>query len=183
MNFLKKFNRGVLLLILLLLGAIIYLVISGIIQSGDKKEIVKVCQDYIQTEVTYSMLPEEYRQDGTQMGEEAYQEFTDEMQAEIKSFYVDNEDSYQPKITELGLNILYMNMGQTTVTQYEKQVIKFTDITFNGDKVTLTANCLTNYNGEQNTTEDYLALQKVDGKWKITSAELITVPETTNSYY
>lgn len=173
MNLLKKLNRGVLLLIILLIGSIVYLVISGVIQSADKKEIVAICQEYIQTELKYSTIPE-----GTD-----YETYTEEMKKEIKSYYIDNIDSYEPKIAELGINLLYVAMGQTTVTQYEKQVIKFTDINFDGDKVTLTANCLTIYNGEQNTTEDYFALQKVDGEWKITYAELITVPETANSYY
>lgn len=172
MNLLKKFNRGVLLLFVLLIGAAVYLIVSGIIQSNDKKEIVAICQDYIQTELKYSVMPEDVENEA----------FLEEMESDIKSFYIDNEDSYQPKLTELTLNLMYMTMGQTIVTQYDKQVIKFTDITFNGDKVTLTANCLTTYNGEQNTTEDELALQKVDGKWKITYAKLITVPETTNSY-
>lgn len=184
MKLLKKMNRGFLLLIVCLLAVVIYLVVFGVIQSKDKKAVVALCDEYIQVELSYSILPEEYREDPVSMSEDEVGDFLDNMEKEIKSYYIDNDVTSSAKLSELGLNAVSLLQGQTIVTQYEKIVQKYTDITFNDDKVTLTAQCLTTYNGEQNMTSDEFALQKIDGEWKLTSATLLTQPaETTSSYY
>lgn len=184
MKILKKMNRGFLLLIVCLVAVAIYLITSGIIQSKDKKEIVALCEEYIQVELTYSILPEEYREDPSSMSTEELEVLLDAMKTDITSYYVDNEATYSSILSTLSLNMLGLLQGQTTVTQYEKIVQKFTDITFVDDKATLTARCLTTYNGEQNMTEDTFALQKIDGEWKLTSSSLITVPtDSSASYY
>jgi len=181
MKFLRKMNRGFLLLIVCILVAVIYLVVCGVIQSKDKKEVVALCDKYIQVELSYSILPEQYRENPTSMPTEEVQKYLDNMKKDITSYYVGNKVSYSAKLSELGLNFMSLLQGQTSVTQYEKIVQKYTDITFKDDKCTLTAQSLTTYNGEQNMTSDVFALQKIKGKWKITSDTLITKPADTSS--
>ena len=183
MKVIKKMNRGLIFLFILIIATIIYLVIAGIIDSSNKKEIVKLSQEYLQAEMNYHILPEEYRENGTEMPDEEVDEFIDEMKNELSKFYVDNKSSYENLFEYMESDIRDMSNGILIVTNYEKVVQRITDVNFDNNKATATLVCLTSYNGKTFQTNDYLAFQKINDEWKLTYSELTNLEYSLDSYF
>ncbi len=185
MKLLKKINRGLLLLIVLIIAVSIYLIASAVTDTKEKKQIVSLCEEYIGKEISYNMLPEQYRENPTSMTAEELSAYIGEMKETLKSYYVDNEKSYIYLLDSLEENLKSQHKGLNIIYDYEKEIAKFDSITFHGNSVSVKLTCNTAYSSEDSQassqTSDYMTLQKDGGEWKVTYSSLV-YPESILAY-
>lgn len=185
MKLLKKINRGFLLLIVLIIAVSIYLIASAVTETKEKKQIVSICEEYIGKEVSYNMLPEQYRENPASMTTEELSAYIGEMKETLKSYYVDNEKSYIYLLDGLEEDLKSQHKGLDVVYNYEKEIAKFDNITFHGNSVSVEMTCNTAYSSEDSQassqTSDYMTLQKDGGKWKVTYSSLL-YPDSVSAY-
>ncbi len=181
----KKINRGLILTFAVVLGVAVYLVGLEAVRSKDKEEIKKVCEAYLQMEVAYHMLPEEYRKEQPDIAGPALDEYIRKMQEEITSYYVDNEQCYRYLLERLEENLRAQAEGKGVIYQFEKNIRRYESLSFNGNTVKVTFTSFSTLDGppggpgseenrmeSQGDTIDEITLQKVDGKWKVVFSNL-----------
>lgn len=190
MKFMKKLNKGVVLLAFVIIAVAIYLSVNAVTESKDKTKIKELCEEYVAKEISYNMLPEQYRSDGTKIATNELDTYIKQMKEELSDYYVDNEQCYSYLLNNLEESLQNQQKGLSVVSAYEKSIIKFDKITFYDDSASVQISCNTTYEGTVPTGEinnlnsqtiDTITLQKVNGKWKITYSNLIN-PVTTVDY-
>lgn len=185
MKFLSKINRGAILTAGIVLAVILYLIVNAIIQNAQKPAIRQVCEAYLQQEVSYNMLPVEYRKDKPEMNDSALEEYLNEMKADITSYYPDNEQYFQYIIQNLTDTLTIQAEGKGIVYAYEKTILTYDKMIFDKDTVEVSFTSDTTMEQadpygtgssvkEKLTAEvaDTIILQKIDGQWKVIYASI-----------
>lgn len=184
MKFLAKINRGAILTVVALLGVTVYLVVHGIAQGIAESQIRRICEDYVQAEVTYSMLPERYRQEKPDMPASEQAQYLQEMASEMAGYYAGNELIDRFGIGRLRQELENQMAGKGTVYAYAKTIAKFESFKFEDGLVTVTMKVNTVFDGpaadgmagsRQKTiseTTDMMILLKENGLWKVFYASL-----------
>lgn len=184
MKFLAKINRGAILTVVALLGVTVYLVVHGIAQGLAESQIRQICEDYVQAEVAYSMLPERYRQEKPDMPANEQARYLQEMASEMAGYYAGNELIDRFGIGRLRQELENQMAGKGTVYDYDKTIAKFESFKFDDGLVTVTMKVNTVFDGpaadgmagsRQKTvseTTDMMILLNENGLWKVFYASL-----------
>jgi len=179
MRYLSKINRGAILTAGVILIVIGYLITTAIIQNNEKPMIRQVCETYLKQEVAFNMLPLEYRKEKPDMGDTALKSYLAEMKKSITAFYPDNEQYYKYIIETLTSDLTNQAKGIDVVYQYEKTILKFKEISFEGDTANVTITCSSTIEAKNTATgssiknkttaetSDSIILQKINGQWKV----------------
>lgn len=184
MKLFKKINRGLIVTTVVLAAVVIYLVTLWIAQGKEKPVVEEICQKYINTAVSYEMLPEKYRKDTPDINKEELDSYISSMTTDLKAFYTDKEQTYKHLIDRNKSDLENQAQGIGVVYKYQKDIKEFKDFAFEGNSVTVTILTDTVLDGpniysagspRENIsaqTTDTITLQKTDGKWKIIYAYL-----------
>ncbi|MHB1485604.1 MAG: hypothetical protein ACYCYI_13230 [Saccharofermentanales bacterium] len=183
MKYLSKINRGAILTAAVILAVITYLVMTSAIQKKEIPEIKKICEDYIQTEVKYNMLPALYRKDDPRMPKAELDTFLAKMKTDITAYYPPDERYFKYAIEKIANDLTSQSEGRSVVFQYTKTIAEYKDIIF--DKNTVDVTILTNTTVEAKglagnldtdkitqEVSDNIILQKTGGEWKVIYANL-----------
>ena len=193
MKVLKKFNRGVVIAVIALIGVSIYLVGLGISQNAELPAIKQVTESYIQTYVGYNMLPKEYRTATPNVPQATMDSYIAKMQTDIKSYFAAGDNSYQFMTDALKSGLQSQISDATVVYSYTKTISKYTSFVFDKSTVTVTVDTNSSYNGPDTSsssagsfkgnavTTDTVVLKKVDGAWKVVYSD-ITKPTQRESF-
>lgn len=193
MYYLAKINRGVVLTAIVLIAVVIYLISVTITQNAENPKIEDICKKYIQTEVSYRMLPQKYRIDNPQMPKEEQDKYISDMTNNIKAYYSDNTQSSKYLIENLKNGIENQAKGLQLIFNYQKEFVEFKDINFDNDRVSVTITSNTSFDGYNannpgknrdkihQLTDDLITLQKISGEWKVTYAN-INIPMNSDLY-
>lgn len=184
MKLLKKINRGLIVTTVVLAAVVIYLVTLWIVQGKERPVVEETCQNYINTAVSYKMLPEKYRSETPDMKKEELDSYISSMTKDLKAFYTGNEQSFQHRIEQYKSDLESQAQGIGVVYKYQKNIKEFKDFTFDGDTVTVTIltdsvldgpNIYVTGSPRENIsaqTTDTITLQKEDDTWKVVYADL-----------
>jgi hypothetical protein len=192
MSLFKKINRGLILTVVVLVATATYLVTIAISHSAAQPEIKSICAKYIQTAMSYKMLPQSYRKENPAMPKAELDKYIDSMTKDLKAFYTNNEQTYKYTINDYKTSLEDQAKGNGIIYNYKKEISKYSDFVFNDDMVTVSIDSNTVFDGVQNVstdpnlmpsignrqnlssqTADTITLQNVNGKWKIIYADLV----------
>ena len=178
----KKVNRGLMLTLCVLIAVAVYLAVLSSMQNAEKPQIKNVCEQYLQTEIKYEMLPKEYRSVSTQMPKDEAEKYEAQMEKDIKAFCSDGQ-TLKIKLKSLRSGIESQAEGQGKVISFEKK-IKDIKYTFDKDSVEVEITSDSTYEGPNSNgkltlrgkvkgeTTDSIILQKKDGKWKVVYSDI-----------
>lgn len=185
MKILKKINKGLILTIIVVLALTIYLMGVEKQRKADKKEIQKVCEEFVELTNKYSVLPEEMQTLTKEIPESQVKEYLSKMRSEIKDKMIQNEEAIEIQCQILENNLRNGYNEQEIKTNLNREITKISNYEFDKDQVTVTFKSIVEtsskyLNGEEeqvkqnsfNSAEDEIILQKVDGKWKIVYSNL-----------
>jgi len=185
MKYFSKINRGAILTALIIIAVICYLITNSVMQNREKPEIKQICETYLQKEISYNMLPLEYRVDKPAMIETVLNDYLALMKKDIIEFYPQNEQYYKFVIQTLTNDLTNQAKGTRVVFQYEKKIIRYDSILFDKDTVnvqftsstTMEAKDINNIGSTAKDkitqeTQDNIILQKIGGKWKVIFASI-----------
>lgn len=188
MRVLSKINRGLILTIAVVAAVVIYLVVVFFMHQSEEPQIKELCSKYLQTSVSYSMLPQQYRSDKPDMSSSELDNYLSKMKDDISSYYPSNVSYKDAVVGQFKSDLENQSKGVNVVYKYTKNIVKYKSIDFDGDSVTV--NILTNatYDGPaisnmektgvsgrtaiSGQTTDTISLAKFNGKWKITYANI-----------
>lgn len=190
MKIVKKINKGFILTLIVLVALSIYLIKLEKQREVDKEEILKICEQYIEFTNKYVVLPEGEQKLPQQISDTELDKYKEELQTKLSEQMIDNKDAvdlqYQILVSTLESNFS-KNSIVTSISRTMKDKPKYE---FDGDQVQVTFTAklsktekyLENENdteedaktrnNTQNTYNDQINLQKVDGKWKIVYSNL-----------
>ncbi len=187
MKFLKKINTGLILTIIVVLALVVYLVEVERQREDDKTEIRSACEEFIDVTDKYLVLPEEMQTLTGEVSEEAEKAYEQEAEEALKDIMVDNSEAVkiQHQFLVQALKRGYTDINEVR-TKYERNITKIASYEFEGNTVTVTfsseveteAKYLNYLNQEQtragsfSPSNDEIMLQKIDGEWKVTYANL-----------
>lgn len=192
MKILKKFNRGVVITVVVVLCVSIYLIQLGITQDAEKPTIEKVVQSYLATYVNYNMLPANYRTSTPNVPQTEMDSYTAKLESEIKSYFAAGDDSYKFITDALKTNLENQKTEATVIYSYDKTISKYDEFNFDNSTVTVTFDSNSSYVGPDindptsgkvtlnAVTTDTVVLKKVDGDWKVVYSN-ISRPSQRNS--
>ena len=185
MKYLSKINRGVLLTLTVVLAVTGYLVANTLIHNGEKPAIRQACESYIQKEVSYNMLPVASRVDNPTMTATALDNYLAQMKKDLIAYYPANEQYYKFVIDNLTSDLTNQAKGLNVVYSYDKTVLRYDDMLFDGDTVDVRFTCSTSIEVKSDIgtgsavkdkvtseTQDNIILQKINGSWKVVFASL-----------
>lgn len=192
MKILSRINRGAILTTGVILLVIGYLIVHSALQNMEKPEIKKICEAYVQKELSYNMLPVEYRKDKPVIPKEALEKYLTSMKTDIIAFYPSNEQYYKFIIQSITTDLTNQAKGAGVVFSYTKSIIRYDDLIFDGDTVDVrfTSNSTMEVQSQAGIgssikdkfteeIQDNIILQKIDGKWKVVYSA-ITRPTGNN---
>ena len=190
MKILRKINKGFILTVIVLVVLSIYLINLEKQRETDKKEIEKACEQYIEFTNKYVVLPEENQKLTQQISDTELNKYKEELEAKLKEQMIDNKDAvdlqYQILVSTLEGNF----SKNSIVTNISRTITDKPKYEFDGDQVQVTFTAKLSKtekyleNGDdteedaktrsntQDTYNDQINLQKVDGKWKIVYSNL-----------
>jgi len=122
----KKINRGVIIAVIAIISVSIYLIGIGIIQNNEKPAIQNVVESYINTYVSYNMLPEKYRIANPNIPQAELDSYISKMESDIKSYFIVNDDSYKFMVNTLKSDLEIQKTETTVVYSYKKTISKYT---------------------------------------------------------
>ncbi len=184
MRTLSKINRGAILTAGVLLVVISYLITNAMLQNSEKPVIRQICEAYVQKEISYNMLPTEYRTDKPAMSAVALEKYLTMMKADIIAFYPSNEQFYRFVIQNITGDLTNQSKGSGVVFSYTKTIIRYDEMLFDGDTVDVRFTCNTVMEAQaqgigstvkektSSETQDNVILQKIDGQWKVVYASI-----------
>ncbi len=194
MKILKKLNRGAILSFIILVCLIGYLIYVAIINGIDIPKIKDVCEKYIETEISYKMLPKQHRVEKPIITQSELNLYIENMQKDIKAFYTKEEQSSKYIIDTLAASLIAQSKGSGVVFDFKKEIIEYNDIVFDNDTVTVNFTTNNNFEGQNannptskvaptiTQTNDNLILQKINSEWKIIYSNLNSPNEQENMY-
>ena len=184
MRTLSKINRGAILTAGVLLVVIGYLVTNAMLQNREKPVIRQICEAYVQKEVSYNMLPVEYRADKPAMPAASLEKYLTTMKADIIAFYPSNEQLYRFVIQKLTGDLTNQSKGSGVVFSYAKTTLRYDEMLFDGDTVDVRFTSTTSMEAQAQgigstvkkkitaETQDNVILQKINGQWKVVYASI-----------
>lgn len=179
MRILKKLNRGAIVTAVVILGIVAYLIGRGIYNKSQIPEIKKVCEQYVEVEVKYSMLPEKNRTVPATISTSELSSYIETMKKDISEYYPKDFENYSIKNLEYSLKD--QAKGVNVVYDYSKKV-QFSKIKFDGKSAIVSLDNLTTFDGLSpetgardkvvTTPSDTIILTNIDGKWYVTFSNL-----------
>jgi hypothetical protein len=198
MRILAKINRGAILFATLLLGVIIYLVVSAQIAAAATPKIQDISRNYVLAESGYHMLPGKYRIPNPTITPDEVEAYIAEMKTAILAFYPEDGQAGQAMVDSLETGIRLQAKGVGVVLQLTKVIDTFGVISVDGNSATVNMNVSTTYNGpgaqtgvmgttttttQVKTSRDVLLLQKIKGEWKVIYSNLNIPTSNTGTVY
>lgn len=190
MKILKKINKGFILTVIVLVALSIYLINLEKQREADKKEIEEVCEQYIEFTNKYVVLPEEYQKLTQQISDTELNKYKEELETKLKEQMIDNKNAVNLQYQILA-SILDGNFSKNSiVTNISRTITDELKYEFDGDQVQVTFTAKLSKtekylendddteeeaktrNNTQNTYNDQINLQKVNGEWKIVYSNL-----------
>ena len=192
-NIVKKMNRGILLTVAILIVVSIYLVATSISQAAEKPAIEQICRDYTASEISYSLLPENWRDSTEPMPQEELDKYLASMETDIAPWYIDNERIRKLALDRIENDLEYQADSADRILEYTKEIVKFESLSFSGNEVTVVfrSRSAVERSISENTsdtdrtveeTSDTIMLQKIDGEWKLVYANLYQPVKWETSY-
>jgi hypothetical protein len=192
-NIVKKMNRGILLTVAILIVVSIYLVATSISQAAEKPTIEQICRDYTASEISYSLLPENWRDSTEPMPQEELDKYLASMETDIAPWYIDNERIRKLALDRIKNDLEYQADSADRILEYTKEIVKFESLSFSGNEVTVVfrSRSAVERSISENTsdtdrtveeTSDTIMLQKIDGEWKLVYANLYQPVRWDTSY-
>jgi hypothetical protein len=185
-NKMKKINRGLIVTVVAVLGAVCYLVGLAIVQKGDREEIKKVCAEYLRVHAAYVMLPQARIAEKPDMPEAELDAYVKKMEEDLKRLYVNNEKAYKSELENIKSRLEEQAAGSGVIFSYENKVQKIGAIHISGDTTSVTVTTHSSWDMTPRvisaegtvparetgggTAESIITLQKLDGAWKVVSA-------------
>lgn len=198
MNFFKKINIGALLTIIVLAIVVVYSVNVEIGRKSDKEQIESVIVKYNEFLNKYTMLEESKRIVPLEIKDSEYETYLSEMKKELKEIFVDDEQLFnnQYKILKSVIDEQAKNK-EYLITKFKRSFVKVSSYEFfeNTSKVETEGRVDLTYlnnitakdkaeikenNQTNQKTIDTLNFKKVDGKWKITYANITNMLPGSN---
>lgn len=198
MNFFKKINIGALLTIIVLAIVVTYSVNVEIGRKSDKEQIESVIVKYNEFLNKYTMLEESKRIVPLEIKDSEYETYLSEMKKELKEIFVDDEQLFnnQYKILKSVIDEQAKNK-EYLITKFKRSFVKVSSYEFfeNTSKVETEGRVDLTYlnnitakdkaeikenNQTNQKTIDTLNFKKVDGKWKITYANITNMLPGSN---
>lgn len=172
----KKINRGFILTLFVLICVIIYLVVMIFVTREDVSEIKRLSEEYIAAELKYNMLPEEYRKQNPEIPDDTLSAYIDEMKSTLKSYYIDNEQSYKYLLENIESSLKTQADGYDIIEEYSKDIIKIS-VSIDDDIASVSISNTTKYStlsgsDSDSSMSDSLIFQKVNGSWRLTYSSL-----------
>lgn len=189
----KKFNRGVIITVIAALCVSVYLIGLSISENAEIPAIEKVAESYINTYVSYNMLPEAYRVATPDIPKAEMDSYLAKMESDIKSYFSADDNSYKFMTDMLKSDLEGQKSDVTVVYNYKKTISQYTSFNFDKSTVTVTVDSNTTYDGPDRSnpgtgrlqlnavTTDTIVLKKVDSAWKVVYSN-ISIPSRGNSF-
>lgn len=189
MKILRKINKGFILTVIVLVALSIYLINLEKQREVDKEEIKKVCEQYIEFTNKYVVLPEEMQTLKQDIPDTELEKYKEELKTELKKQMIENEDAVDLQYQILASTLEGNFSKNSIVTNISRTITDKPKYEFDGDQVQVTFTAKLSKtekylenddntedaktrNNTQNTYNDQINLQKVDGKWKIVYSNL-----------
>ena len=188
MRILKKFNKGAILTIIVLVALVIYLVGVENQRKEDKTIIKQKCEEIVDVIDECMVYPEDMQKLGEEVSEENQEKYKEEIKKKLAEKMIDNEESVNIQSEMLISNLNYQNNADEIRTKFKRNIQKVNEYEFEGDQVTVTFRSTVqvekkykdNITGEEKiyasdftTSNDEIVLQKIDGNWKVTYTNLL----------
>lgn len=187
MKKLKKINKGLVLTIIVIIALIIYLTGVEKQRKADKEKIKLVCEQFIEVTDKYSILPEDMQKLNQEITNEQKNAYEKEMDKELRRVMINSDEAVklQNNILKFNLENEYKNNKQQVATKQKRDIIKIKGYEFDSNTVTVTfsSKLSMDYKYLNNKEEqikkqslsaenDEIQLQKINGEWKVTYANL-----------
>ena len=187
MRILKKFNKGAILTIIVLVALVIYLVGVENQRKEDKQIIKQKCEEIVGVIDECMVYPENMQKLGEEISKEDQAKYEEQVKEKLAEKMIDNEEAVEIQSKILISNLNYQNDENEIRTKYKRNIDRILGYQFEGDQVTVTflstiqvekkyKDALT---GEEqtssqsfSTSSDEIVLQKIDGNWKIVYTNL-----------
>ena len=189
----KKFNRGVIITVIAVLCVSAYLIGLDITQNAEKPAIQKVVESYINTYVSYNMLPQSYRIATPNIPQAEMDSYVAKMESDVKSYFAADDNSYKFMTDMLKSNLESQKTETTVIYSFDKTISKYTKFSFDKSTVTVTVETNSSYDGPDKNnsnsgrlklnavTTDTIVLKKVDSEWKVVYSN-INIPSQKESF-
>ena len=189
----KKFNRGVIITVIAVLCLSAYLIGLDITQNAEKPAIQKVVESYINTYVSYNMLPQSYRIATPNIPQAEMDSYVAKMESDIKNYFAADDNSYKFMTDMLKSNLESQKTETTVIYSFDKTISKYTKFSFDKSAVTVTVETNSSYDGPDKNnsnsgrlklnavTTDTIVLKKVNGEWKVVYSN-INIPSQKESF-
>lgn len=189
----KKFNRGVIITVIAVLCVSAYLIGLDITQNAEKPAIQKVVESYINTYVSYNMLPQSYRIATPNIPQAEMDSYVAKMESDVKSYFAADDNSYKFMTDMLKSNLESQKTETTVIYSFDKTISKYTKFSFDKSTVTVTVETNSSYDGPDKNnlnsgrlklnavTTDTIVLKKVNGEWKVVYSN-INIPSQKESF-
>lgn len=187
MRILKKFNKGAILTIIVLVALVIYLVGVENQRKEDKTIIKQKCEEIIDVIDECMVYPEDMQKLGEEISKENKTKYEEQVKEKLAEKMIDNKEAVEIQAKILISNLNYQNDENEIRTKYKRNIDKITGYQFEGDQVTVTflstvqveKKYKDGLTGEEqtssqnfSTSNDEIVLQKIDGNWKIVYTNL-----------
>ena len=191
MNFIKKTNIGLILLIVAIVGITVYCIVVNNNREKSKEDIKTACNEFINTTNQYAKLPADKQNIGVEKSNIDLDEYYGKMLSDLKKQTInDGTAEIQQSILK---NVIETQLYDTSsiVTEFDRQIIKIKSYQYTDTEVTVEFNSRINIKKKYNDinfetgemTEklkeqsfdiqgETITLKKVDGKWKVVYANL-----------
>lgn len=175
MKRLKKINRGIILLVLALMGVVIYLFISAFTLDDDKSQITDTVKDYLNAEMSCYVISEDELTLSNASEEKAMQ-LKHEIENKIKPYYVDHSALLDARAVSIFGDIISQAALDSYISDCKKQNIKVTDLSVKDNYAYVTVKSETvavqNGNSVKNSVSDNLTLMKTKDGWRVASGSV-----------
>lgn len=184
---LRKLNRGAIVTTVVLLAVVIYLVALNITQQKDKEDIKTACEAFLQADADWRVLPVDYKNGETRLPEDQFNQFLADMKADKAKYYISNQAALENDLVYLNGTLNTQNEGMVPlITSFKNRIIKFSNISFNGNSVSVTIDTQVAVESlniavgdtapvlQSLRSSDTITLQKEDGAWKVVYAYINT---------
>ena len=187
MRILKKFNKGAILRIILLVPLVTYLVGVENQRKEDKTIIKQKCEEIVDVIDECMVYPEDMQKLGEEISKENKTKYEEQVKEKLAEKMIDNKEAVEIQAKILISNLNYQNDENEIRTKYKRNIDKITGYQFEGDQVTVTflstvqveKKYKDGLTGEEqtssqnfSTSNDEIVLQKIDGNWKIVYTNL-----------
>ena len=187
MRILKKFNKGAILTIIVLVALVIYLVGVENQRKEDKTIIKQKCEEIVDVIDECMVYPEDMQKLGEEISKENKTKYEEQVKEKLAEKMLDNKEAVEIQAKILIANLNYQNDENEIRTKYKRNIDKITGYQFEGDQVTVTflstvqveKKYKDGLTGEEqtssqnfSTSNDEIVLQKIDGNWKIVYTNL-----------